>query len=109
MRLLPVILLCAAGFVIPAAQAESAASYCNEMYPSESYEADERSEYIRDCMAAYGEETTEEVSEQAPETEEYDGTDKYYDRTVEEYVDSVDTETDPGNEEQEPSEYDTYE
>ena len=105
MRSLPVMLLCVASFAISAVQAESAASYCNEMYPPDSYEAAERSEYIRDCMAAYG----EDVPEQAPETQEYDGTDKYYDRSVEEYVDSVGTEVDPANDAQDPSEYDTDE
>lgn len=105
MRSLPAILICFVGFAIPATQAESAASYCNEMYPPESYEAEERSEYMKDCMAAYGEDLPEPVTE----TEAYDGMDKYYDRSVEEYVDSVSTEADAVSEEREPSEYDSYE
>lgn len=102
MRSLSVMLFCAIGFAIPAAQAESAASYCSEMYPLESYEPEERGEYIRDCLSSYGEDVPEQVSQ----TEEYDGTDTYSDRTVEQYVDSEGTEADPVNEEPEPSEYD---
>lgn len=105
MRSLPVMLLFAFGFAIPVVQAESAASYCNEMYPPESYEADERGEYISDCLAAYGEDEPEQV----PETEHDDGADDYYDRTVEEYVDSVDTDTELVSEDPEPAEYDADE
>ncbi len=105
MRTLPVMFILLVGIAVPAAQAESAASYCNEMYPPESYEAEERSEYIRDCMAAYG----EEVPEPVPETETYDSADRYYDRSVEEYVDSVNTGADAGSDELQSSEYDTDE
>lgn len=54
------------------AHAEDARQYCEEMYPPESYEPDERNQYIEECIAVTaGEEET------------------YYDGTVEDYVNSI--------------------
>lgn len=59
------------------ASAQSARQYCEEMYPIESYEADERSQYIDECIAV----TADEYAE--PQ----DG--GYYDGTIDDYVESL--------------------
>lgn len=58
--------------------------YCNEMYPADSYEAQERQFYIQECMEAYGESN---VSESAVE----DTSDEvpYFDGTVEDFVEEI--------------------
>lgn len=51
-----------------AAQANDARQECNEMYPAEAYDAEERSQYIAECMAAYDDGSSE------AEPELYEGT-----------------------------------
>lgn len=64
--------------VLPSvASAQSARQYCEEMYPVESYEVDERSQYIDECIAV----TADEYAE--PQE------DGYYDGTIDDYVESL--------------------
>ncbi len=58
--------------------------YCEEMYPVESYEVDERNQYVNECLASLGD---------APATADEEG---YYDGTVEDFVETLpeDTEDD---------------
>ena len=67
------------------------AQYCNEMYPSDAYEADERAEYIAACLQDYGvddsamapaEDTYEQSEMPEPGYSEYEG-------TVEDYVETL--------------------
>lgn len=69
--------------------------YCNEMYPADSYDPEERSLYIQECLEAYGDsgdnepavepayvEPTYDVEEVTDEPEEV----PYYEGTVQEFV-----------------------
>lgn len=66
-------------------QASDARQECEEMYPAESYSAEDRSFYVRECLQAYG---VNSGSQQEPESLE-DEDAGYYDGTVEDYVESV--------------------
>ncbi len=53
------------------------AQMCNDMYPADAYEAEERNTLIQDCLAAYAPEPTYEEAASEP---------VYYEGTVEDYV-----------------------
>lgn len=57
--------------------ASSARQNCEQMYPPESYDSEERAQYISECMAA-----TAEPPEADTETVDYEG-------TVEDFVESL--------------------
>lgn len=67
--------------------ASSAREYCEEMYPSESYEAEDRKFYIDECLQAYGDNSSYDQSSSNPDH------DRYYDGTVEDFVESLPDET----------------
>lgn len=67
---------CACSFVVLASHAESIRQYCEEMYPVESYEAEEREQYVAECVA-----TSDSYRES--------GSDDYYGGTVEDFVNSI--------------------
>lgn len=75
---------------VASAFASETQQYCNELYPADSYEPQERNEYIQECLSQYtdsyaveNEVVEEEATHQSePETD-------YYDGTVEEYVEEV--------------------
>lgn len=75
-------LVLAIGFpVLVSAAGSETRQYCNDLYPADSYEAEDRNQYIQECLQAYGDaESSEpaqaEVVEDAP----------YYEGTVEEYI-----------------------
>lgn len=76
MKTLPSYLLLSCLLCISAG-AVADAQMCNDMYPADAYEAEERNTLIQDCLAAYAPEPTYE--ETAPEP-------AYYEGTVEDYV-----------------------
>lgn len=65
--------------------ASNARQECEEMYPSESYAAEDRSFYINECLQAYG--VSSGVQKDYESTQEEDA--GYYEGTVEDYVESV--------------------
>jgi hypothetical protein len=58
---------------------------CNNMYPADSYESEERYMLIQECLQAY---TTDEATDSAADP-------GYYDGTVEDYVNQVPSEEPP--------------
>lgn len=66
--------------------------YCNDMYPADSYDAQERGQYIQECLQAYNDAGDSYSVTQAAEEESYETTDvhteeaPYYEGTVEEFV-----------------------
>lgn len=68
--------ICLATFV---ARASDPSETCNDMYPADSYESDERYMLIQECMQAY-------TADTALDAEADPG---YYEGTVEEYVDQI--------------------
>lgn len=66
-----------------AVMAEDTRQYCNEMYPVESYEAEERQQYIAECLQSYG--VDEATATAATQTDD----EGYYSGTVEDYVETV--------------------
>lgn len=68
--------------------------HCNEMYPADSYDPEERSLYIQECLEAYGdsensEPTMDAVDEPAYEPDEVVNEPAevpYYDGTVQDFV-----------------------
>ncbi len=56
--------------------------YCEEMYPADSYEVSERTQYVNECLTSLGD---------APATADEEG---YYDGTVEDFVETLPEETD---------------
>lgn len=62
--------------------------YCNEMYPADSYDAEERGQYIQECLQAYSDSgDSEAVTEDRYETSgDYAEEAPYYEGTVEEFV-----------------------
>lgn len=83
MQRITVVWLLAVLFCGASAVASDSRQYCNDMYPSDSYSAEDRKFYIEECLAAYGEDDqpTRDVASD-------DGGD-YYDGTIEDYVDSL--------------------
>lgn len=67
-------------------QASNTRQECEEMYPAESYSAEDRSFYIKECLQAYGDSSGEERDYESAQDDEDAG---YYDGTVEEFVESV--------------------
>lgn len=65
-----------------AAQANGARQECEEMYPADAYDAEERSQYIAECMTAYDDGSSE------AEPELYEG-------TVEDFVNEMAPEESP--------------
>lgn len=90
-----------AGLMMAAASAlagPQAQQYCNEMYPAESYTADERNLYVQECIEMYGDEIEAEAASEEPEPSldsematEPEPSESYYDGTVEEFVESLPT------------------
>lgn len=79
------------------AGAENAGTYCNEMYPVDSYDPADRAQYVSECLDSYNDdeaETPSQVSEEAysetqpVQTEQTD----YYEGTVEDYVNTSESE-----------------
>lgn len=77
-------------------------SDCQEMYPADSYEAEDRAFYIEECMQAYGDSDMGESSVDAqaepeynPEAVEAEAPEEtpYYDGTVEDFVQDQQEET----------------
>ena len=58
------------------ASAEDSRQECEAMYPADSYSAEERSQYIQECLASLGESVAEEDE-------------GYYEGTVEDFVQSL--------------------
>lgn len=58
--------------------------YCNEMYPADSYDAEDRALYISECLQAYGDSYESEVAQEQPAEDAQDAI--YYEGTVEEFV-----------------------
>lgn len=58
--------------------------YCNEMYPADSYDAEDRALYISECLQAYGDSYESEVVQEQPAEDAADPI--YYEGTVEEFV-----------------------
>ncbi len=57
---------CLAGMYSSYALANNAATYCNDMYPSGSYDPAERAEYVSECLDSYsGYEAVEETEAQS--------------------------------------------
>lgn len=56
--------------------------YCNDMYPADSYDAEDRSFYVNECLESYADEEQDSVEEDA-----------YYDGTVEDFVETVPDDT----------------
>lgn len=85
MKIIRVMVSVAALAVMASAVADSdTQQYCNEMYPADSYDAEDRALYISECLQAYSDAYEPEVAlEQAPEDAE-DAS--YYEGTVEEFV-----------------------
>lgn len=60
--------------------------YCNDLYPADSYEPEERSQYIQECLSQYADdETYQDETTEADAEPEAD----YYEGTVEDYVEDV--------------------
>lgn len=78
---LPLFLSCCVATV----WAASAQEYCNEQYPEESYDAEDRAFYLQECVAAYQDDTApaSDVAEDA----------SYYNGTVEQFVSETPEET----------------
>ena len=68
---------------------------CNDMYPADAYEAEERSELIQDCLAAYAPEPTYDDSASEPAYQDNASEPAYYEGTVEDFVNDVPTEENP--------------
>lgn len=62
-------LLCLVSLVSLAAGAfaESAQEYCNSLYPADSYDAEDRSVYIQECLEMYSEEFAVDEPAATPE------------------------------------------
>lgn len=69
-----------------AAGAVADAETCNDMYPADAYEAEERNALIQDCLAAYAPEPSYEDTASEP---------TYYEGTVEDYVNEIPAEDAP--------------
>jgi hypothetical protein len=68
------------------ASAAADAQMCNDMYPADAYEAEERNVLIQDCLAAYAPEPTYEDTASEP---------AYYEGSVEDFVNEVPAEDSP--------------
>lgn len=104
---------CLAGMYAGQAVANNAATYCNDMYPSGSYDPAERAEYVSECLDSYSgyeaEEETDSQSSNMSEPQTYEqvpvvepqisedswsesqsapAEPEYYEGTVEDYVNS---------------------
>lgn len=77
--------LALAGSTIALASSETQ-QYCNEMYPADSYDAEDRALYIQECLEAYGDSYESEVAEEQPSDESEAEDPSYYEGTVEEFV-----------------------
>lgn len=74
-------------------QASNARQECEEMYPAESYSAEDRSFYINECLQAYGVNSGVQQDYESAQDEDVG----YYEGTVEDYVESVPYEEDSEN------------
>lgn len=77
-------LFCLCVFLTSTVMASSYREYCAELYPEDSYEPDERAQYLQECYEQYADET---------ETEEDSA--EFYDGTVEDFVDEMAPEEQP--------------
>lgn len=80
------ILLC---LLSASAFASETQEYCNEMYPADSYDAQERNQYIAECMESYGDDSYEDSYDEPQEPTSSEEDSGYYDGTVEQFVDSI--------------------
>ena len=80
------LLSCLLGISVGAA---ADAQMCNDMYPADAYEAEERNTLIQDCLAAYAPDPGYEDTASEPD---------YYEGTVEEFVNEVPAENIPPDE-----------
>lgn len=67
------------------AHASDARQECEDMYPAESYSAEDRSFYINECLQAYGVNSGAQKDYETAQDEDAG----YYDGTVEDYVESI--------------------
>lgn len=81
LRIWCVLGMCLAAF---SANASDPSETCNNMYPADSYESEERYMLIQECLQAYTSDTTDSAAE--PD---------YYEGTVEDYVNQVPAEEPP--------------
>lgn len=68
---------------------EATRQYCAEMYPPESYEAEQRAQYIDECLQSYGYDTHDSQQADGPDGDSAQVQDGYYSGTVEDYVESL--------------------
>lgn len=64
------------------------AQMCNDMYPADAYEAEERNALIQDCLAAYAPEPTYDDSYSES---------TYYEGSVEDFVNDIPEEESPSD------------
>ena len=89
MRILPSFTLLLVLSSLGVSSAFADAQMCNEMYPQESYDAEERNALIQDCMAAYAPEPDKAYEESAASEP------AYYEGTVEDFVQEAPVEQTP--------------
>ncbi len=97
---------CLAGMYSGYAVANNAATYCNDMYPSGSYDPAERAQYVSECLDSYSGYEEEDTGFQSQTSDSQDSETQVSDPPVTDYQSSEGSYQDDQSTQAEPDYYD---